>query len=151
VSKNPKLLHGAPAVVLLAEDSHDDVELTRIAFEHADYLVDLRVTSDGEECLAFLRKQNAYGDAPTPDLILLDLHMPKMDGMEVLDAINADERLQHIPVVVLTTSTSERDIKEAYCKRCSGYLVKPVGFSEFSKSVQRLEEYWFSLVALPKH
>jgi two-component system response regulator len=131
------------------EDNDNDVELTKIAFELADFAVDLRVARDGEHCLAFLRKEDADVDAPTPDIVLLDLHMPKMSGLEVLDAINADEALRHIPVIVLTTSNSEREIMEAYRRRCSGYLLKPLGFADFAKAVQRLEDYWFALVALP--
>ena len=149
MSKIPKLLRGRPAVVLVAEDNDNDVELTKIAFEQADFSVDLHVARDGEHCVAFLRKQDAYVDAPTPDIILLDLHMPRMDGMEVLNEINADEALRHIPVIVLTTSHSEREILEAYKRRCSGYLLKPVGFADFVKAVQRLEDYWFALVVLP--
>jgi two-component system, chemotaxis family, response regulator Rcp1 len=149
VSKNQKLLHGRRAVVLLVEDNDNDVELTRIGFEQADYAVDLEVALDGEHCLKFLRKENGHANASTPDLILLDLHMPRMGGLEVLDAINADEQLRHIPVIVLTTSNSEHEIKEAYRRHCCGYLVKPVGFAEFVKAVQAIEAYWFTLIALP--
>jgi CheY-like chemotaxis protein len=149
VPKNPKLLSGAPVVVLLVEDNDNDIELTKIGFEDADYLVDLQVTRDGEECLTFLRKEGLHTDAPTPDIILLDLHMPRMGGMEVLDIIKADEQLRHIPVIVLTTSNSEHEIKEAYRRHCSGYLVKPVGFAQFAKAVQAFEDYWFAAVALP--
>jgi CheY-like chemotaxis protein len=148
--KNSKLLHGRAAVVLLAEDNDDDIELTKIGFEQADFAVDLHVVVDGEQCLDYLRKQNAYASAPTPDIVLLDLHMPRMSGMEVLDAIHADANLRHLPVIVLTTSNSEREIKEAYQRHCSGYLIKPVGFADFVKSVQTMEDYWFGLVALPK-
>lgn len=144
-----KLLRGRPAIVLLVEDNDNDIEITKIGFEQADVAVDLRVVMDGEQCLEFLRKQHPYGDAARPDLVLLDLHMPRMSGLEVLDAINADPDLRHIPVIVLTTSSSEHEIKEAYCRHCSGYLIKPVGFADFVKAVQTLEDYWFGLVALP--
>ena len=148
--KNKRLFRGRAAVVLLVEDSDDDIELTRIGFEQADFAVELQVVLDGEQCLDYLRKQNAYASSPTPDLILLDLHMPRMGGLEVLDAIHSDANLCHLPVVVLTTSSSEREIKEAYQRHCSGYLIKPVGFVDFVKTVQTLEDYWFGLVALPK-
>lgn len=147
--KHAKLLRGRPAVVLLAEDNDDDIELTRIGFEQADYAVELHVVLDGEQCLDYLHKRNAFASAPTPDILLLDLHMPRMGGMEVLDAINADPNLRHLPVIVLTTSSSEREIKEAYQRHCSGYLIKPVGFVDFVKTVQTVEDYWFGLVALP--
>jgi two-component system response regulator len=149
VANNHKLVHGRRPVVLLAEDADNDVELTKIAFEHGEFAVDLHVTRDGEQCLAFLRKQAAYANSTTPDIILLDLHMPRMGGMEVLEAINSDEQLRHIPVIVLTTSSSEREIFEAYKWRCGGYVVKPVGFADFANAVQRLEDYWFALVKLP--
>jgi two-component system, chemotaxis family, response regulator Rcp1 len=147
--KHSKLLHGRAAVVLLVEDNDNDIELTRMGFEQADFAVELQVVLDGEQCLDYLRKQDAYASSPTPDLILLDLHMPRMSGMEVLEAINADANLRHLPVVVLTTSSSEREIKEAYQRHCSGYLIKPVGFADFVKTVQTVEDYWFGLVALP--
>ena len=147
--KNTRLFRGRAAVVLLVEDNDDDIELTKIGFEQAEFAVDLRVVSDGEQCLDYLRRQNAYATSPTPDLVLLDLHMPRMSGMEVLDAINADANLRHLPVIVLTTSSSDREIREAYQRHCSGYLIKPVGFADFVKTVQGLEDYWFSLVALP--
>ena len=147
--KNTRLFRGRAAVVLLVEDNDDDIELTKIGFEQAEFAVDLRVVSDGEQCLDYLRRQNAYATSPTPDLVLLDLHMPRMSGMEVLDAINADATIRHLPVIVLTTSSSDREIREAYQRHCSGYLIKPVGFADFVKTVQGLEDYWFSLVALP--
>jgi two-component system, chemotaxis family, response regulator Rcp1 len=144
-----RMYRGRPAVVLLVEDNDNDVELTKIGFEQAKFAVDLHVAPDGEECLAMLRREGVYVKAPTPDIILLDLHMPRMGGLEVLDAINADSNLRHIPVIVLTTSDSDREIKEAYLRRCSGYLVKPVGFEQFAKLVRALEDYWFTLVVLP--
>ena len=147
--KHTKLFRGRAAVVLLVEDNDDDIELTKIGFEQGDFAVELQVALDGEQCLDYLRKQKAYTNSPTPDLILLDLHMPRMSGMEVLDAINADANLRHLPVIVLTTSSSDREIREAYHRHCSGYLIKPVGFADFVKTVQTLEDYWFNLVALP--
>ncbi len=147
--QNKKLVLGRRAIVLLVEDADNDIELTRIAFEQARFAVDLHVTRDGEHCMMFLRKQHSYAGSPTPDIILLDLHMPRMGGMEVLEAINGDPQLRHIPVIVLTTSTSEGEILQAYQWRCGGYLIKPVEFSDFARAVQRLEDYWFDLVRLP--
>jgi two-component system, chemotaxis family, response regulator Rcp1 len=111
--------------------------------------VQLHHASDGEECMAFLNKKGRYHDAPTPDLVLLDLHMPRMNGLEVLEAVTRDERLKHLPVIVLTTSESDSEMLAAYKLRCSGYLVKPVGFASFAKVIQGLEDYWFTLVVLP--
>ena len=143
------MLRGRYAIVLLVEDNENDIELTKIAFEQAEFAVDLHVVRDGEQCLAFLRKQGTYIASPTPDLVLLDLHMPRMGGMEALDEMKGDVALRHIPVVILTTSTSENDINQGYRSHCSGYLVKPIGFADFVKLVQRVEEYWFAMVTLP--
>lgn len=149
MSKNRKLVRGRRAVVLLVEDSDNDIELTKLAFEHNEFAVDVHVTRDGEQCMAFLERQSDYANSPQPDLILLDLHMPKMSGLEVLKAINTDPQLRHIPVIVLTTSNSESDVLEAYRRCCSGYVIKPLGFAEFVTAVQSLEQYWFALVDLP--
>ncbi|NLG74640.1 MAG: response regulator [Xanthomonadaceae bacterium] len=148
--ERPRLLHGRPAIVLLAEDNENDIELTRIGFEQSGFAVDLHVVRDGEACVQFLRKQDAYANADTPDLVLLDLQMPKMNGMEVLKALSSEDALRHIPVIVLTTSSSEREVTEAYRQHCRGYLIKPIGFGEFVRAVRALGEYWFNLVALPK-
>lgn len=144
-----QLLRGRRAIVLLVEDNSNDVELTKIAFETARFSVELHHVGDGEECLAFLRKEGRFSAAPMPDLVLLDLHMPRMNGLEVLEAVTHDPRLKHLPIVVLTTSESDSEMLEAYQLRCSGYLVKPVGFANFAKVIQGLEDYWFTLVVLP--
>jgi two-component system, chemotaxis family, response regulator Rcp1 len=145
-----KLYRGRPAVVLLVEDKDNDVELTKIGFEQSRFAVDLAVVRDGEQCLAFLRKEGVHAAAATPDLILLDLHLPRMGGMEVLDELRADTRFQAIPIVILTTSDSDREIKSAYERGCRGYLLKPVSFADFVRLVATLQEYWFSLVVLPR-
>lgn len=139
-----------PAVVLLVEDNENDIELTKIGFEHSGFAVDLQVARDGEACLAYLRKEHQYAGARTPDLVLLDLHMPRMGGLEVLDALSTEDGLRHIPVIVLSTSNNEREVTEAYRRCCRGYLVKPVGFAEFVRALRCLAEYWFSLVVLPR-
>ena len=106
--------------------------------------------SDGEECLLFLRKVGRYANAPTPNLVLLDLHMPRMNGLEVLEEIGRDERLQHFPIVVLTTSDAPSDVLACYRLRCNSYVVKPVSFEAFAKTIQAVGEYWLRLAALPE-
>jgi CheY-like chemotaxis protein len=137
------------AEILLVEDSESDVFLTREGFAEARLTVNLHHVSNGEKCLAFLRKQGEFADAPTPDLILLDLNMPVMDGREVLREISADNSLNHLPVVVLTTSASQQDVLNMYKLRCSSYIVKPVDFDKFVSVVQDFSDYWFTLVVLP--
>ncbi len=138
-----------PAQILLVEDNENDVELTKIGFQRARFAVNLHHVPNGEECMAFLRREGKYADAPMPDLILLDLNMPRMDGREVLQEITADDTLKHLPVVVLTTSDAEKDVLMSYRLRCNSYIVKPVGFENFSKAIQSLGDYWFTLVVLP--
>jgi CheY-like chemotaxis protein len=137
------------AEILLVEDNDDDVELTRNSFRRCKMLLNLHQVKDGEECMAFLRNQGAYAKVPRPDLILLDLNMPRMDGREVLAEIVADETLNSIPVVVLTTSSDDGEILKMYQLRCSSYIVKPVNFEKFMDVVQSIAEYWFTVVVLP--
>lgn len=144
-----ELASSRPAEVLLVEDNEQDVVLTREGFKRAKFLVNLHHVEDGEECLAFLRKEGRFSDSPTPDLILLDINLPVMDGREVLAEIIKDQRLKAIPVVVLTTSSAETDILEMYKLRCSSYITKPVDFEQFQKLVNELGNYWFTLVVLP--
>jgi two-component system, chemotaxis family, response regulator Rcp1 len=144
-----QLAEGRPAEILLVEDNDDDVELTRLAFRQAKLLVNLYRVEDGEKCLAFLRKQGEYQNVPTPDLILLDLNMPKMSGREVLAEIMKDDHLKALPVVILTTSEQEEEILKMYKMRCSSYIVKPVNFDQFIKVVRTIADYWFTIVVLP--
>ncbi|MEO7425269.1 MAG: response regulator [Fibrobacteria bacterium] len=146
---NDELAKSRPAEVLLVEDNEQDVVLTREGFKRAKFLVNLHHVEDGEECLAFLRKQGKFADAPSPDLILLDINLPVMDGREVLAEIVRDENLKAIPVVVLTTSSAESDILDMYKLRCSSYITKPVDFEQFQRLVNELGNYWFTLVVLP--
>ena len=144
------IAHSRPAEVLLAEDNDDDVELTRQGFNRTKLLLNLHRVRNGEECLAFLRKQGEYVNAPTPDLILLDLNMPKVDGRQVLAAMLEDEHLKILPVVVLTTSEQEEEILKTYQMGCSSFIVKPVDFEQFLRVVRTIGEYWFTVVVLPK-
>jgi CheY-like chemotaxis protein len=144
-----KLSNSRPAEILLAEDNDNDVELTRQGFKRCKMLLNLHHVKDGVNCMAFLRKQGEHANAPTPDLILLDLNMPRMDGREVLAEMVADETLSSIPVVVLTTSEDDGEILKMYKLRCSSYIVKPIDFEQFLESVRSIAEYWFTVVVLP--
>jgi two-component system response regulator len=146
---NHELAHSRPAEILLVEDNENDVLLTRQGFKRARLMVNLHHVGDGEECMAFLRKQGRYADAPTPDLILLDLNMPRKDGREVMAEMVADSELRHLPVVILTTSSAEQEILDMYKLRCSSYIVKPVDFDQFLRVVRSISEYWFTVVVLP--
>jgi two-component system, chemotaxis family, response regulator Rcp1 len=141
---------GRPAEILLVEDSENDVLLTQEAFRDAKLKVRLHHVANGELCMAFLRRQGRFADAPVPDLILLDLNLPVMDGREVLREIAADARLQHLPVVILTTSSSEQDILDMYKLRCSSYITKPVDFDQFVRVIRSLGDYWLTVVVLPQ-
>ncbi|MGC1172385.1 response regulator [Polaromonas sp.] len=137
------------AEILLVEDNEDDVFLTREAFDAARLRVNLHHVDNGEKCMQFLRKQGPYSKAPTPDLILLDLHMPIMDGREVLAEIVKDDKLKHLPVVVLTTSYEAKDIEQMYSLRCNSYITKPIDFNNFVQAISQLAGYWLTLVVLP--
>jgi CheY-like chemotaxis protein len=135
--------------VLLIEDNLGDVELTALALEESRLAVNLSVVGDGAEALDFLyHRRQKYASSPHPDLILLDLNLPKKSGHEVLAAIKADAALKRIPVVVLTTSQAEDDIRQAYNHYASGYITKPAGFDQFVSVVQAIEDYWFATVRL---
>jgi len=135
--------------VLMVEDSPDDVELTREALKEGKLDIGLHVAENGVEGLAFLRREGKHAQAPEPDLILLDLNMPRMDGRELLAEIKADAELARIPVVVLTTSEAERDIATSYRLHANCYITKPVDFEKFIEIVQAIEEFWFRVVKLP--
>ncbi|WP_236142065.1 response regulator [Nostoc sp. CMAA1605] len=138
-----------PIQVLLVEDNPGDVELTRIALEDSKISVNLNVVEDGVEAMAFLRKEDKYADAPHPDIVLLDLNLPKKDGREVLAEIKTDDNFKRIPVVVLTTSQAEEDILRAYNLAANCYIAKPVDFDQFVRIVQSIENFWFAIVKLP--
>jgi CheY-like chemotaxis protein len=137
--------------VLLVEDDPGDILMTQEAF--ADHKVHnrLHVVSDGVEAMAFLRKEGSYADVPSPDLILLDLNLPKMDGREVLAAIKEDEKLRSIPVVILTTSEAEEDVLRSYSLHANAYVTKPVDFERFIEVVKRIDDFFVTVVRLPTH
>jgi CheY-like chemotaxis protein len=140
-----------PFVILLAEDEPADAHLVKVALVENHILADLHIVVDGREAFEFLRKEGpCFADAPRPDLILLDLNMPRMDGREFLDAIKRDTVLKDIPVVVLTTSEVERDIAASYHLGAAGYITKPVDINQFMEAIRQLGEYWFALVRLPR-
>lgn len=139
-----------PAQVLLVEDSVDDVELTLEALKDSKVRMDVHVVSDGMAAMDFLRREGEYADKPRPDLVLLDLNLPLMDGREVLKEIRNDPDLTDLPVVVLTTSQSEEDICKAYKLHANCYISKPVDFIRFSEIVKQIEGFWFQLVRLPR-
>lgn len=138
-----------PAEILLVEDNEFDVILTRKCFAQSKFSVNLHNVDNGEECLAFLRKERDYASVQTPDLILLDLNMPLMNGREVLAEIIKDDTLNHLPVLILTTSEDERDVLAMYKLRCSSYFTKPVDFNEFQELIQNIGNYWLNAVVLP--
>jgi CheY-like chemotaxis protein len=135
--------------VLLVEDNPGDAQLTKIALEEGKVRINLNVVEDGVEALLYLRRIGQYATATHPDLILLDLNLPKKDGREVLEEIKADEALRRIPVVILTTSQSEEDILKVYNLNANCYITKPVDFDRFVKIVQSIEDFWFTIVKLP--
>jgi two-component system, chemotaxis family, response regulator Rcp1 len=135
--------------VLLVEDSPGDVRLTREAFKEAKAHINLRVASDGTEAMAFLKREGKYAKAPRPDLILLDLNLPKKDGREVLAEIKESPTLGSIPVVILTTSASESDIQRSYRLHANCYIAKPVDLEGFLKVVRSIDNFWLSVVKLP--
>ena len=141
---------GVPIEVLLIEDSPGDVRLTREVFRDANRAIRLNVACDGVEAMAFLKQDGAYVDAPRPDLILLDLNLPKMDGREVLAHIKADHSLKTIPTVILTTSDAEADIAQSYQLRANCYLSKPVQLDAFENLAKSINDFWLTKVKLPQ-
>lgn len=141
--------HIKPIEILLVEDSPSDALLTRRALEGGKMLNRLHIVEDGVKAVAFLRQQPPYAAAPRPQLILLDLNMPRKDGREVLAEIKADDDLKVIPVVVLTTSNAEVDVLRSYKLHANCYITKPVNFDSFAAAIASLEHFWFAVVTLP--
>ena len=141
--------YGKPIEILLVEDNPGDVRLTVEALKDAKVHNNLYVAKDGVEAMSFLRREGAYANAPRPDLILLDLNLPKKDGREVLEEIKEDKGLRRIPVVVLTTSEAEMDILKAYNLHANCYINKPVGLEQFITVIKTIEDFWLEIVKLP--
>ena len=138
-----------PVEILLVEDNEGDVGLVEEVFEEAKIRNIIHVAEDGEEAMLFLNKETPFDDAPTPDIILLDLNLPQKDGREVLEEIKTDDNLKRIPVVVLTTSKAEEDIIKSYDLHANSYITKPVDFDQFIRVVRSIEDFWLEVVRLP--
>ena len=138
-----------PIEILLVEDNPGDVRLTKEALVDGKVINNLSVVIDGQEAMDFLRKKGKYAKAIRPDLILLDLNLPKKDGREVLQEVKSDPKLKKIPIVVLTTSQAELDVMTSYEHHANCYITKPVDFGQFIKVVKSVENFWFSIVTLP--
>ena len=138
-----------PIEVLLVEDNLGDARLTQEAMRAAKLSNSLHIVEDGVEAMHFLRREGRFADAPRPDLILLDLNLPRMDGREVLSEVKSDPDLRRIPVVVLTTSQSEEDVIRAYDLHANCYVTKPVDLAQFMKIVAQIDEFWVKVVTLP--
>ena len=141
--------NGKAIEILLVEDNPGDVTLTTEALEDSKIVNNLHVAEDGEEAIEFLRQQGQFANSPRPDLILLDLNLPKKDGREVLQEIKADDSLKSVPVVVLSMSSAEEDILKSYNLHANCYINKPVDLHEFAKVVSSIEDFWFTIVKLP--
>ena len=148
-TKGSNLAAGRVVEVLMVEDSPTDVLMAQEALEQAKILVNLHVVEDGVEAMLFLRKHGKYGNVPRPDIILLDLNLPRKDGREVLAEVKSDDGLKIIPVVVLTTSKADEDISKSYGLHANCYITKPVGFTRFAEVVNSIEHFWFTIVTLP--
>lgn len=145
-------MHDVRAIdVLLVEDDPGDVLMTREAFKDNKLANRLSVVPDGVDAMAYLRKEGQFADSPRPDLVLLDLNLPRMDGREVLAAMKSDPELRRIPVVVLTTSEAEEDVLRSYSLHANAYVTKPVDFQRFIEVVRQIDDFFVSVVRLPGH
>ena len=136
--------------ILLVEDDPGDILIAKEALEQSKLVNNLHVAENGEEALAFLRREGDHADAPKPDLILLDLNLPRRDGREVLADVKDDPELRRIPIVILTTSQAEEDIIKSYDLHANAYVTKPVDFAQFVRVVQQIDEFFFTVVSLPE-
>lgn len=140
----------SPVQILLVEDSQADVEFTREVLKETKLVNELSVVGDGEKAMRYVRQEAEFADRVRPDLILLDLNLPRKDGREVLEEIKQDPTLRRIPVIVLTTSSEERDVLSSYDAYVNAYVTKPLGLDAFVKVVQSIDDFWFSIVRLPR-
>jgi len=138
-----------PARILLVEDNPGDVKLTEEALKESKITNELFVATDGVEALDFLWHRGKFAKAPCPDIILMDLNLPKKSGKEVLAEIKADKKLRRIPVIVLTVSTAEEDVLKSYDLHANSYITKPINFDQFTRIVREIENFWFTIVTLP--
>ena len=136
--------------VLLVEDNPGDVEITKRAFKKSKMHVQLKIVNNGEEALDYVFKRGEYINAIEPDIILLDLNLPKIDGFEVLETIKVNEEKKHIPIIVLTTSSADNDILHAYKQYANSFITKPVDFDKFIEIIQMFKDFWLTVVKLPK-
>jgi len=143
------LLDPKPVEILLVEDNPMDVIVTREALKEGKVCNNLNVVQDGEEAIQFLRREGQYANAPRPDVVLLDLNLPKKDGLAVLSEIKDDPTLKYIPVIVLTTSKAEEDIVKSYKLHANCFITKPVDLDQFTAVVKSIEDFWFEIVKLP--
>ncbi len=141
---------GKAIEILLVEDNKGDIFLTKKAFEKAKIINNIHVAMDGEEAISMLLKEGEHENLPTPDIVLLDINLPKKSGVEVLEDMKKHERLKRIPVVILTSSQAERDIVKTYDLHANSYIVKPINLENFKDVVSAIEDFWFSVVVLPK-
>jgi two-component system, chemotaxis family, response regulator Rcp1 len=139
-----------PINILLVEDNPADARLTAEGLKRAKVLNTLHVVEDGEEAVAFMRREGRWANAPSPDIVFLDLNLPKMDGREVLTIVKEDPALQHIPIVVLTSSEADADILKAYKAKANCYVKKPVMFQEFLNTIKLIDDFWLTVVRLPR-
>ncbi len=139
-----------PIDILLVDDDLADIKLTKRALEAGRVLNNVHVVKDGIEAMAFLRGEEKFANAPRPDLVLLDLNMPRMDGREVLQEVKADDHLKSIPIVVLSTSAADSDVAMSYSSHANSYISKPVDTEQFNKAILAVTDYWFSVVKLPQ-
>ena len=143
--------YNAPLEILLVEDSPDDIFLLKEVLKDVEINIKLSVVNDGRKALDFIFKKENYTNAPTPDIILLDLNLPKVDGREVLNIIKSDEEIKMIPVIVLTTSQDDKDINDAYQKSANCYITKPVDLEQFTQVLTTIEDFWLNIVRLPNN
>lgn len=135
--------------LLLVEDNEGDILLTKEAFEERNIINEMSVVKDGKEAISFLLREGSYGRAKTPDIVLLDINLPKKSGHEVLEFIKSHDDLKHIPVIMLTTSSSHSDIIKSYRNHANCFITKPIEVSDFIKAISVIEDFWFNIVALP--
>ena len=138
-----------PIEILLVDDNPGDIGLTRAALRDARILNEVHIVHDGEEALKFLKRRDEYANVPRPDLVFLDLKMPKVDGYQVLAKMKADPELRRIPVVVMSSSSAEKDLARAYDAQISAYLVKPSNLDDYFNAIRSVKELWFHVIALP--